>query len=41
MQLRHLFHQLLTRLPEIELGEPQYLHSNLIHGFKRMSMSAR
>lgn len=38
MQLRHLFQQLLTRLPRVELGEPQYLHSNLIHGIKHMSV---
>ena len=38
MQLRHLFHQLLTRLPKVELGEPHYLHSNLIHGIKHMSI---
>ena len=41
MQLRHLFHQLLTRLPEVEVGEPDYLHSNLIHGVKRMSIKLR
>jgi cytochrome P450 len=38
MQLRHLFHQLLTRLPPVQLGEPHYLHSNLIHGIKHMSV---
>jgi cytochrome P450 len=36
MQLRHLFHQLLTRLPKVELGAPEYLHSHLIHGIKHM-----
>jgi cytochrome P450 len=41
IQLRHLFHQLLTRLPEVELGRPDYLHSNLIHGIKRMSIRLR
>lgn len=35
-ELRHLFHQLLTRLPEVEVGEPEYLHSNVIHGVKRL-----
>jgi cytochrome P450 len=38
MQLRHLFHQLLTRLPQVELGEPEYLHSSLIHGVKHMAV---
>lgn len=38
MQLRHLFHQLLTRLPPVQLGKPKYLHSNLIHGIKHMSV---
>jgi len=36
MQLRHLFGQLLTRLPEVEVGTPEYLRSNIIHGVKRM-----
>ncbi len=31
-ELRQLFHQLLTRLPEVQVGEPEYLHSNVIHG---------
>ncbi|WP_179476106.1 cytochrome P450 [Mycolicibacterium vinylchloridicum] len=38
MQLRHLFQQLLTRLPRVELGQPEYLHSSLIHGVKHMSV---
>lgn len=41
MQLRELFHQLLTRLPEVELGQPEFLHSNLIHGIKHMSIRLR
>jgi cytochrome P450 len=36
MQLRQLFGQLLTRLPAIEVGEPEYLHSNVFHGIKHM-----
>lgn len=40
MQLRHLFHQLLTRLPEVEVGPPEYLHSNVIHGIKHMPVRA-
>lgn len=35
-ELRQLFHQLLTRLPEVQVGEPEYLHSNVIHGVKRL-----
>lgn len=38
MELRHLFHELLTRLPAVEVGAPEYLHSNVIHGIKRMSV---
>jgi cytochrome P450 len=41
MQLRQLFHQLLTRLPEVEVGEPQYLHSNVFHGIKHMPARRR
>ncbi|HEU4360522.1 MAG TPA: cytochrome P450 [Mycobacterium sp.] len=36
MELRHLFYELLTRLPEVTLGEPEYLHSTFVHGIKRM-----
>ncbi|MGW1737466.1 cytochrome P450 [Nocardia sp. NPDC001965] len=36
MQLRLLFHELLTRLPEVTLGEPEYVHSDFVHGIKRM-----
>jgi cytochrome P450 len=39
MQLRQLFGQLLPRLPAIALGEPEYLHSNVFHGIKHMSIS--
>ncbi|MCX5045373.1 cytochrome P450 [Aldersonia sp. NBC_00410] len=39
MQLRHLFHELLTRLPEVTLGEPEYVHSNFVHGVKRMPIA--
>jgi cytochrome P450 len=41
MQLRHLFYELLTRLPDLEVGEPEYLHSNVIHGVKHMSAARR
>ena len=36
MQLRLLFHELLTRMPEVVLGEPEYVHSDFVHGIKRM-----
>jgi cytochrome P450 len=39
MELRRLFHELLTRLPEVSLGEPEYLHSMFIHGIKRMPLA--
>ncbi len=39
MELRHLFYELLTRLPEVTLGEPEYLHSSFVHGIKRMPIS--
>jgi cytochrome P450 len=39
MELRHLFYELLTRMPEVTLGEPEYLHSTFVHGIKRMPIS--
>ncbi|WP_328394795.1 cytochrome P450 [Nocardia sp. NBC_00416] len=36
MQIRLLFHELLTRAPEVVLGEPEYVHSDFVHGIKRM-----
>jgi len=39
MELRHLFYELLTRLPAVTLGEPEYLHSTFVHGIKRMPIS--
>ncbi|NKZ11373.1 cytochrome P450 [Mycolicibacterium septicum DSM 44393] len=36
MELRQLFAELLTRLTEVEVGTPEYLNSNVIHGIKRM-----
>ena len=41
MELRHLFHELLTRLPDISVGEPEYVHSDFVHGIKRMPISLR
>jgi cytochrome P450 len=35
-QLRALFEQLLTRLPPLEVGEPEHLVSNFIRGVKRL-----
>lgn len=36
MQLRLLFHELLPRIPEVVLGDPEYVHSDFVHGIKRM-----
>jgi len=41
MELRHLFGQLLTRLPEVAVGPPEYLSSNVIHGTKGMPVTLR
>ena len=35
-ELRNLFRELLTRLKRIEFGEPDLLHSNFVHGVKRL-----
>ena len=35
-QLRCIFTELLTRLPDIEAGEPERLVGNFINGIKRM-----
>ena len=35
-QLRAIFTELLTRLPDLEAGEPELLRSGFIHGVKRM-----
>jgi cytochrome P450 len=36
LQLRSIFTELLTTLPDIEVGEPELLVGNFIHGIKRM-----
>jgi cytochrome P450 len=35
-QLRAIFGQLLTRVPNLTVGEPDYLLSNFVHGIKSM-----
>ncbi|MET8054662.1 cytochrome P450 [Streptosporangium sp. NPDC005286] len=35
-QLRALFKQILTRLPDMEVGEPEFLRSDSINGVKRL-----
>lgn len=35
-ELRHIFHELLTRLKTIEFGEPELLYSSFVHGIKRV-----
>lgn len=41
LELRHLFHELLTRLPEFTVGEPEYVHSDFVHGIKHLPLSIR
>lgn len=36
VQLRSIFRELLTRVPDLAVGEPDHLVSNFIHGIKRM-----
>lgn len=36
MELRNLFFEILTRLPRVDVGTPEYLNSSVIHGIKRM-----
>jgi cytochrome P450 len=40
-ELRNLFRELLTRLSHIEFGEPDLLHSNFVHGIKRLPAVVR
>ncbi|WP_349428870.1 cytochrome P450 [Microbacterium sp. LWS13-1.2] len=35
-QLRALFREILTRLPDMEVGEPEYLRSDFINGVKHL-----
>jgi cytochrome P450 len=35
-ELRNLFRELLTRLKRVDFGEPELLHSNFVHGVKRL-----
>ncbi|NKY32917.1 cytochrome P450 [Nocardia speluncae] len=37
-ELKHLFRELIAKVPPVELGEPEYGHSALIHGIKRMTV---
>jgi cytochrome P450 len=40
MQLRALFRELLTRVPTLELGEPEFVTGHFMHAIKRMPCSA-
>lgn len=40
-QMAALFQELLTRLPGLEIGEPQYLFSDFIHGVQRLPARVR
>ena len=39
MQLKALFQELLFRLPDLRVGEPEYLAGNFINGIKRLPVS--
>jgi cytochrome P450 len=41
MELQHLFGALLARLPDVEVGAPEYLKGNVVHGIKRMPVRRR
>ena len=38
-QLRSLVAQLLTRIPDIEIGEPEYMANSFVHGIARLPAS--
>jgi cytochrome P450 len=35
-QLKTLFRQILTKLPDMEVGEPEQLRSNIFNGVRRL-----
>jgi hypothetical protein len=39
MQLKALFRELLFRLPDLRVGEPEYLAGNFINGIKRLPVN--
>ncbi|MDN5915173.1 MAG: cytochrome P450 [Pseudonocardia sp.] len=39
MQLRSLFGELLTRVPDLQVGEPEWLAGNFINGIKRLPVT--
>ncbi|MBD0022359.1 cytochrome P450 [Gordonia pseudamarae] len=42
LELKHLFTQLATRIPDVELvGEVEYTYSDFVHGVKRMTIRKR
>lgn len=41
MQLRHIFHQLLTRVPDLELGAPQHVVGNFVYAVSSMPFRVR
>jgi cytochrome P450 len=40
-QMRAIFSQLLTRVPDLSVGEPEMLRSNFVHAVKRLPCSLR
>jgi cytochrome P450 len=41
LQLRSLFRELLFRVPDLEVGEPVWLESRIVHGVKRLPVTFR
>ena len=40
MQLRALFRELLTRVPDLKVGEPEFVTGHFMNAIKRMPCSA-
>jgi cytochrome P450 len=38
-QLRALFSNILTKLPDMEVGEPEYLYSEFINGVRHLPVT--
>jgi len=36
LMIRHAFHDLFAKLPDIEAGEPEYQVNNFIHGVHKL-----
>jgi cytochrome P450 len=40
-QLRALFSNILTKLPRMEVGEPEYLYSEFINGVRHLPVTIK